>query len=118
MYTVYLSVGVKQINLVAISSLNLKLTYRLKFWPSHAVEYYRFPASCITLHSMFTCLSSVCHLLWRHALMGATQDGGVKTFDRRVFPLFSEQARGLPAFRGRYGFRYCLIQFLIKKITT
>ena len=63
MYKVYLSVGVTQINLVAISSLNLKLTYRLKFWPSHADEYYRVPASCITLHCMFTCLSSVCHLL-------------------------------------------------------
>jgi hypothetical protein len=46
--------------------------------------------------------------------MGAMQDGGVKTFDRRVFPLFSEQAGGLPAFRGRYGFHYCLIQILLE----
>jgi hypothetical protein len=33
--------------------------------------------------------------------MGAMQDGGVKTFDRRLFPLFSEQTGGLPAYWGR-----------------
>jgi hypothetical protein len=67
-------------------------------------------AYCYTL--WFVCSNSVCHLLWRHALMGAMQDGGVKTFDRRVFPLFSEQTGGLPAFWGRNVLHYCLIPLL------